>query len=259
MPIAFVAVALFGFYMPGEKYFEIVKSLDIFSTLFKEVNAYYVDEIDPKKLTETGIQGMLESLDPYTDYIAEENEEAYSIQTTGQYAGIGALIGVVNKKVVVTNPYEGYPAQKAGIRVGDEFVSLDGKSVVGNSISDVSALLKGKPKTEVLVVLKRVGQKDNLSFKVAREKIKINNVTYQGMLNPEIGFIKLSGFTPGAGKEVELAVSQLKSKGAKKIILDLGTNQSWLAYTKHMIANGLTKINENIIRNEGFLKSLKND
>src|SRR6478609_11162531 len=125
-----VMIVGLAFTFPGERYFDIAKSLDIFATLFKEVNAYYVDDVDPKKLISTGITGMLESLDPYTDYIPEEDLEAFSIQTTGQYAGIGALIGVVNKKVVVTNPYEGYPAQKAGIKVGDEFVALDGKSVV---------------------------------------------------------------------------------------------------------------------------------
>ena len=248
---AIIAIGLFSFAGPEEKYFEIVKSLDIFSTLFKEVNAYYVDEIDPKTLTQTGINGMLSSLDPYTDYIAEENEEAYSIQTTGQYAGIGALIGVVNKKVVVTHPYEGFPAQRAGIKVGDEFISMDGKNVAGNSISEISALLKGKPKTDVQLVLKRAGQKDNLSFRVMREKIKISNVTYQGMLNTEIGFIKLSGFTPGAGKEVEQAVSQLKAKGAKKIILDLRNNPGGLLREAINIVNVFVPKGSEVVATKG--------
>ncbi|MFN6087434.1 MAG: S41 family peptidase, partial [Cyclobacteriaceae bacterium] len=116
-----------AFRAPAEKYFDIAKSLDIFATLFKEVNTYYVDEVDPKKLIETGINGMLEQLDPYTDYIAEENREAFSIQTTGQYAGVGALIGIVNKKTVITNPYAGFPAHRAGLKVGDEFIAVDGK------------------------------------------------------------------------------------------------------------------------------------
>src|SRR3954463_6818497 len=112
--IGVISISLvIAFTVPGEKYFDIAKSLDIFSTLFKEVNAFYVDEVDPKKLIDTGIVGMLQSLDPYTDYIPEEDLEAFSIQTTGQYAGIGALIGVVNNKVVITNPYYGFPAQQA--------------------------------------------------------------------------------------------------------------------------------------------------
>ena len=124
-------LGLFAFVGPGEKYFDIAKSLDIFATLFKEVNAYYVDEVDPKKLINTGIKGMLESLDPYTDFIPEEDLESFSIQTTGQYAGVGALIGVINKKIVVTEPYLGFPAHRAGLRVGDELISVDGQKVQG--------------------------------------------------------------------------------------------------------------------------------
>ncbi|MDZ7650607.1 MAG: hypothetical protein U5K54_27640 [Cytophagales bacterium] len=112
LAIVLMVVALVSFRTPGEKYFEIAKSLDIFATLFKEVNSFYVDEVDPKKLVETGINGMLNQLDPYTDFIPEEELEAFSIQTTGQYAGVGALIGVVNKKTVITNPYVGFPAER---------------------------------------------------------------------------------------------------------------------------------------------------
>jgi len=226
-----------AFTVPAEKYFDIAKSLDIFSTLFKEVNAFYVDEVDPKKLIDTGIQGMLQSLDPYTDYIPEEDLEAFSILTTGQYAGIGALIGVVNKTPVITNPYYGFPAQRAGLRVGDEFISIDGTNVKGKSTSEISLLLKGKPKTELEVVVHRSGQKENLKFKLQREKIKITNVAYQGMLDGDIGYVKLDDFTPGAGKEVEDAVIALKAKGAKKIMLDLRDNPGGLLYEAVNIVN----------------------
>src|SRR6267154_3313004 len=170
---AIIAVSglLLAFAGLGERYFDIAKSLDIFATLFKEVNAYYVDEVDPRKLIHTGINGMLESLDPYTDYIPEENLEAFSIQTTGQYAGIGAVIGVVNKKTVVTEPYEGFPAFKAGIRVGDQVISVDGKNTEGKSTAETSALLKGKANTPVEIVIRRIGLKDDLQFTINREKI----------------------------------------------------------------------------------------
>ncbi|KXK23981.1 MAG: hypothetical protein UZ12_BCD005002221 [Bacteroidetes bacterium OLB12] len=164
-----LAWAFTGF---SEKYFDIAKSLDIYTTLFKEVNAYYVDEVNPKKLVETSINGMLDQLDPYTDYIPEEDLEAFSIQTTGQYAGVGALIGIVNKKIVITNPYVGFPAQRSGLRVGDEIISVNGQNVQGKQTSDVSALLKGKPNTEVVVEIKRPGEKNPISFKLTREKIK---------------------------------------------------------------------------------------
>src|SRR6187455_1985961 len=143
-------VGIFAFSGPGEKYFDIAKSLDIFATLFKEVNAYYVDEVEPQKLIRKGIDGMLESLDPYTDYIPEDELESFRISTTGQYGGIGALIGIVNKKTVVTHPYKDFPAYKSGIKVGDEIIEVDGKSVKGKSTSEVSVLLKGQPKTDVV-------------------------------------------------------------------------------------------------------------
>jgi len=235
---AVIAMALLAaFTAPTEKYFEIAKSLDIFSTLFKEVNAFYVDDVDPKKLVDSGIRGMLESLDPYTDYIGEEEAESFSIQTTGQYAGIGALIGSVRDKAVITLPYEGFPAHRAGVRVGDEFVEVNGVKVKGKPTSEISALLKGKPKTEVEIVLHRQGAKDDLRLKLQREKIKISNVAYQGLINKDVGYIKLDDFTPGAGKEVEDALVKLKSQGAKKIILDLRDNPGGLLYEAVNVAN----------------------
>jgi carboxyl-terminal processing protease len=246
-----IAAALFAFASPAEKYFEIAKSLDIFSTLFKEVNAYYVDDVDPKKLIDKGINGMLESLDPYTVYIAEDESEAFSIQTTGQYAGIGALIGIVNSRTVVTHPYLGFPAFRAGVKVGDEFVSVDGKDMKGRSSSAVSAALKGKPKTEVEIVLHRPGINQDLKFKILRERIKITNVVYSGMLDASTGYIKLDDFTPGAGKEVEEAVVKLKLSGAKKLVLDLRDNPGGLLYEAINIVNIFIPKNKEVVSTKG--------
>lgn len=243
-------VALVAFTFPGEKYFDIAKSLDIFSTLFKEVNSYYVDEVDPKKLIQTGINGMLESLDPYTDYIPEEDQEAFSVLTTGQYAGIGALIGVVNNKTVVTHPYRDFPAHRAGLRVGDEFVSVDGKNVIGKPTSEVSALLKGKPKTEVQLVVKRQGAGE-ITFKIVRERIKISNVVYQGMVDSQTGYIKLDDFTPGAAKEVEDALAKLKQAGAKKLIIDLRDNPGGLLYEAVNIVNLFIPKGKEVVATKG--------
>lgn len=230
--IAIVMATVVGlsFTAPAEKYFDIAKSLDIFATLFKEVNAYYVDEIDPKDLVSIGIDGMLQSLDPYTDYIPEENLEEFSIQTTGQYAGIGALIGIINNKTVITNPYEGFPAHKAGLRVGDQIISVNGVNIEGKNTTQVSSLLKGKPNTEVKLVVKRQGTSGEMSIAINRQKIKLNNVVYQGIVGEDIGYIKLDDFTPGAGKEVEAAVVDLKKQGAKKLILDLRDNPGGLLH-----------------------------
>ena len=243
--------ALLAFRTPGEKYFEIAKSLDIFATLFKEVNAYYVDDVNPKKLVETGINEMLDQLDPYTDYIPEEDLEAFSIQTTGQYAGVGALIGVVNKKTVITNPYIGFPAQRGGIRVGDEIISVDGKNVQSKSTSEVSTFLKGKPNTEVEIEVKRWGQKENLKVKLVREKIKISNITYYGMIDSEIAYIKLDEFTPGAGKEVEEALVKLKKQGAKKLIIDLRDNPGGSLYEAVNIVNAFVPKGKEVVATRG--------
>ena len=244
-------VGIFAFRAPAEKYFDIAKSLDIFATLFKEVNTYYVDEVDPKKLIETGINGMLEQLDPYTDYIAEENREAFSIQTTGQYAGVGALIGIVNKKTVITNPYAGFPAHRAGLKVGDEFISVDGKDAQGKSTSEVSNMLKGNPKTDVEIVVKRVGQKELVKVKLTREKIKINNITYQGLIDTDLGYIRLEEFTPGASDEVKEAVLNLKKAGAKKLILDLRNNPGGSLYEAVNIVNVFIPKGNEVVSTKG--------
>jgi carboxyl-terminal processing protease len=228
--LALLVVTAFSFKSPAEKYFEVAKSLDIFATLFKEVNTYYVDEVEPEKLIRKGIDGMLESLDPYTDYIPEDEMESFRITTTGQYGGVGAMIGIVNKRTVITHPYKNFPAQKIGIRVGDEIIAVDGKPVQGKSTSEISTLLKGQPKTEVEVRVKRYGQKDNLVFKIKRERISVSNIAYYGMLDSDIAYIKLDDFTPGASREVSDALVELKAKGARKLILDLSENPGGLLH-----------------------------
>lgn len=239
---------------PAEKYFDIAKSLDIFTTLFKEVNAYYVDEVEPEDLIHKGIGGMLESLDPYTDYISEDDMESFRITTTGRYGGIGALIGFINNKVVITEPYEGFPAEKSGLKVGDEIVAVDGKNMRGKSTADVSAILKGQPKTSVELKVKRPGVKEELTFKMVREKINISNLAYFGLLEPEVGYIKLDDFTPGAGKEVSQALVSLKRSGAKKIILDLRENPGGLLNEAVNVVNIFIPKGEEVVATKGKVK-----
>lgn len=244
-------ITLFAFSSPAEKYFDIAKSLDIFATLFKEVNTYYVDEVNPKKLVETGIHGMLEQLDPYTDYIPEESKEAFSIQTTGQYAGVGALIGIVNKKTVITNPYKGFPAYRAGLKVGDEFLEVDGKNVEGKPTAVVSNLLKGNPNTEVEIAVRRFGGKEKIKVKLMREKIRISNIPYFGLIDSDVGYIKLDEFTPGAGKEVEEAIVKMKSQGAKKLILDLRSNPGGSLYEAINVVNVFIPKGKEVVSTKG--------
>jgi carboxyl-terminal processing protease len=228
--LTLLVIVTFGFRSPAEKYFEVAKSLDIFATLFKEVNTYYVDEVEPQKLIRKGIDGMLESLDPYTDYIPEDEMESFRITTTGQYGGVGALIGSINKKTIITHPYKNFPAQKSGIRVGDEIISVDGKSTEGKSTSQISAMLKGQPKTDVEIKIRRYGIKDEIVFKIKREKISVSNVAYYGLIDHDIAYIRLDDFTPGASREVADALIELKEKGATKLILDLSENPGGLLH-----------------------------
>ena len=247
---AFV-IAAFAFHEPAEKYFDIAKSLDIYATLFKEVNAYYVDEVEPQKLVRKSIDGMLESLDPYTDFIPEDEVESFRITTTGQYGGIGALIGVINKKTVVTHPYKNFPAFKAGLKVGDEIISVDGKVVKGKTTSEISALLKGQPKTEVEVRVTRPGEKEEIVYKIKREKISVTNLTYYGMVDGDIGYLKLDDFTPGASREVGEAIVKLKEKGAKKLILDLRDNPGGLLHEAVNIVSLFIPKGEEVVSTKG--------
>jgi carboxyl-terminal processing protease len=243
-----VAVA----YKPTERYFEIARSLDIYATLFKEVNAHYVDEVDPEKLVHESIDGMLQTLDPYTDYIPEEDLENFRITTTGQYAGIGALIGVVNEKTVVTKPYKNFPAFRAGIQVGDELVEVDGKNVERKPTSEVSTLLKGPARTDVQVKVRRGDQ--ILSFTIRREKINLSNIAYAGIISPGVGYIKLDDFTPGAAKEVEEALSELKTQGAQKLIIDLRDNPGGLMHEAINIVNLFVPKGKAVVSTKGKVK-----
>ncbi len=248
--LAVVAIS-FAFTKPAERYFEIAKSLDIFATLFKEVNAYYVDDVEPKKLIRTGINSMLESLDPYTDYIPEEEMENFRVLTTGQYAGIGALISVVNGKTVITHPYKDFPAYKAGVRVGDEIIAVNGKNMIGKSTTEITTQLKGSAKTDVQLKVRRAGSGEH-TFTIRREKITISNIAYYGLVgNTGVGYIKLDEFTPGAAKEVGEAVQKLKAQGAKKLILDLRDNLGGLMHEGINIVNLFVPKNAEVVSTKG--------
>src|ERR1700722_11416635 len=153
--VCIVAVAFIPLALTNSSYFEITKNLDVFTTLYKELNTYYVDTLNPEKLMHAGINQMLDGLDPYTDFIPESELDDYRTQTTGQYGGIGAIIGPRGDYVIVSEPYEGFPADKAGLRSGDQILSIDGKDAKNYKTDQVSSMLKGKPGTEVDVKLKR--------------------------------------------------------------------------------------------------------
>ncbi len=232
-----VALVIFSFSTPAERYFEIAKNLDIFATLFKEVNALYVDEVNPNATIKTGIDAMLESLDPYTNYIPENMVEDFRTQNTGQYGGIGAYTRKIGNRTVVTMLMEGYAAQRSGLKIGDEVLKIDQVELARLESGQEGQLMKGQVGTPVSLTVKRMGVDQPIKIDFKREKIKVSNVPYYGMLENNIGYIQLLEFTPDAGKEVKAAFTALKEKGATAMVLDLRSNPGGLLHEAVNICN----------------------
>lgn len=208
--------------------FEIVKNLDIYYSLFRELNVYYVDDIKPSEVIKKSIDAMLNSLDPYTVYIPESQIEDFRFMTTGQYGGIGSIIMERDNEIMVSESYEGYPAQKNNILPGDVLLEVDGKSIQGKKVSEISELLKGQPNTQIVLKIKKAVTNAIELKTLKREEIKIKNVPYYGMIDDSLGYIYLANFTENASAEVIKAFKELKNQGMKKIILDLRGNPGGL-------------------------------
>ncbi len=245
----------FTFYAFDDKDFIIDKYLDIFVSLFKEVNLYYVDEENPEDLINASIQGMLESLDPYTNYIPESEMDDFKFMTTGQYGGIGALIRKAGDFSLISEPYKDCPALKAGLRAGDTILSINGISTKRKSISDVSEMLKGTPNTELNLLIKRpFGDTSAFEKTFLREKITIKNVPYYGFVDNNIGYIRLTNFTKDASKEVRKAFTDLKSHGATSLILDIRGNPGGLLNEAVDIVNIWINKGQEIVSTRGKAK-----
>jgi len=235
--------------------FEIAKNLDIYYTLFRELNLYYVDETKPGDLIKKSIDAMLHSLDPYTVYIPESQMEDFRFMTTGQYGGVGALIREDGDYIVITEPYEGFPAQKNDIRAGDVILAVDGLSIKGKSTSEVSELLKGQPKTKINLKLKRHGITEPIEKTIEREEIKIDAVQYYGVVSDSIGYINLSSFTESSYIEVKNALTKLKENAAVKyLIFDLRRNPGGLLIEAVNITNLFVSKSEIIVSTKGKVK-----
>jgi len=250
MFVAVVSVALVSF-TRDEKNFEIAKNLDIYHTLFRELNMFYVDDIDPNALVKTSIDDMLQSLDPYTNYISEDQMEDFRFMTTGEYAGIGALISKHGDDIIVAEPYEGFPAQKYGLKAGDIFLEVEGKDTKNMSTEDVSNLLKGPANKTVSIKVQRPGEKKPLTVEVVREKIAINAVPYYGMLEDNTAYIRLSNFTANCSEEVKNAYMDLKKYNPDALILDLRGNPGGLLMEAVNIVNFFVPKGEEIVSTRG--------
>ena len=243
-----------AFQTKNDRLFAIAKSIDIFASLIRELDTYYVDQIDPEQLLTVGIQAMLEELDPYTEYIPEEESDDFRMLTTGEYAGVGALIGNRGEGNIVIMPYTGFPAQNGGIRIGDLLLKVDSISVLKKTTSEVSELLKGPANTGVTVTVKR--GEDTLLFSLNRKKISLKNVPFYGKLDEKTGYIKLSDFTTNASAEVRNALVNLKAQGVTQIVLDLRDNPGGLINEAVEIVNLFIPKGKEVVKTIGKLQQV---
>lgn len=237
-----------------DRYFEIVKNLDIFATLYKEVNAYYVDDVNPSKVMRTGIEAMLEELDPYTNYIPEDDIENYRTAATGEYAGIGAVVQKKDGVSTVVLPYEGFAAHRAGLKIGDQLLEINGIDISEMSTDQTKQLLNGQARSEITLKVKRFGNPKAFDVKLRREKITVKNVPFSGMVTEDIGYIQLTNFTTKAGNEVRSALIDLKEQGALKVILDVRGNPGGLLNEAVNICNVFIEKDLEVVTTRGKLE-----
>ncbi len=250
--IILVAALAIGFasFAPTDL-FEVSKNLDIFSSLYRVLNESYVDETKPGQLMKTAIDAMLESLDPYTNYITENDIEDFKYMTTGEYGGVGALVTDIDGKIVVVDPYEGFSAHRAGIRAGDEIIEVNGQSVKGKKSDDVRPLLKGNAGSPLKLKLIHAGQTTPVEISLMREEIKISAVPFSTMLNDNTGYIKLTSFTENCSVLVKDAFLKLKEKNCKSLVFDLRGNPGGLLNEAVNIVNLFVDKGKEVVYTKG--------
>ncbi len=242
----------FGASTPEQRTFRISKNLTIFNSVLRELDLFYVDTLNYDKTVKTTIDNMLEKLDPYTVYLPEEETDDLTFMTTGEYAGIGALIMKTGNEVCISEPYEGMPAQRNGLRAGDILIEIDGKKVNGLSVSDVSALLKGTPGTIIKLKKKRPGEKNVLEKSFMREKIQVNPVKYFGVIGNKVGYVMLSEFTDRAALEMRSAINQMvKDNQIESLVLDIRNNGGGLIDEAVKIVGYFVPKGTNVVTTKG--------
>ena len=246
----------FTFLPDNNRYFEIAKNLEIFTNMYKELNTYYVDDVDPGKLMRTGIEAMVESLDPYTNYISESDIEGYRYLTEGRYNGIGAQSRKIGEYVTITELYKGQPADLAGLRPGDQILAVDGQSAKSKSTEELNEFLRGFPGTEVTLTIRRPGRDQDLDIRLTRGEVEVPNVPYYGVVRDDVGYVALTTFTRDAGRNVANAVKKMKSENPdlKGVILDLRGNGGGLLSEAVNISNIFIPKDELVVTTKGKVK-----
>ena len=240
----------------SDNYFETSKNIDIFTSLYKELNTYYVDKTDPGILMKEAIDAMLKSLDPYTQYIPESEIEDFRLQTTGQYGGIGAMITKIEDYVVISEPYEGFPAQKAGLLPGDRIIEINGVNAKGKSTEDVSKILRGQPNTSVTLLINRPHLEQSFKVSFNREKVSVPSVPYSAYISDGIGYVRLNSFTKNCANIVKSSIMELKNEqNLDGLILDLRGNPGGLLNESVDIVNLFVEKGVEIVNTKGKIKS----
>ena len=235
--------------------FEISKNIEIYVDVMRQLNQNYADNIQPGDLNKTAIDAMLRKLDPYTIYVPESQLEDFELMTKGEYGGIGALIQKQDEFVVITEPYEGFPAEKAGLRAGDKIIAIDGEAAEGKNSGQVSEKLKGTPGTDIVITVQSYGQTEQRDVTLVREKVKIPNIPYYGMLNENIGYVSLIQFNQNSAAEVRKAYAELKSNNDMTgFVLDLRGNGGGLLNEAVDIVNMFVPKGTKVVTTRGKLK-----
>ena len=237
--------------------FRIAKNLDIFFSLFRELNTFYVDEIDPDKLIKAGLDNMLKTLDPYTVYYPESESDEFTFMTTGKYGGIGSLVRNKGDYTVISEVYKDFPADKAGIKAGDLLKKVDGTSLKGFTTDKVSEKLKGNPGTDIGITIERNGK--DIDYKLKREKISMPPVPYFGMIDSKTGYIRFTNFTQNCIADVKTALTTLKGNNVKQVILDLRGNPGGLLSEAVEIVNLFIAEGNEVVSTKGKVKQFDED
>lgn len=245
----------FSVFAQKDNRFEVSKNLDIFNALVKEVEMFYVDSVEVEKMVHKGIDAMLSDLDPYTEYIPEQDMDDLKFMTTGEYGGIGAYIRQRDKGVVIAEPFEGMPAELGGLKAGDLILSIDTTDVSSLSSDKVSALLKGVPNTKIQLTIQRPGEKKPRKVELIRKQILVDQVTYYGVRGDGVGYIHLKGFTDKSAQEVRNAFEDLrKNYGIKSLVLDLRNNGGGLLESAVQIVNMFVPKGKEVVSTKGKMK-----
>ncbi|MCB9037529.1 MAG: S41 family peptidase [Lewinellaceae bacterium] len=254
--ISLLFVGMAASFQPDNKYFEILKNIEIFTNLYKEINTYYVDDVDPGHLMRIGIDAMVESLDPFTNYISESEIEGYRFMTEGKYNGIGAISQKMGEYVTITELYQGQAADKAGLRPGDQIIAVDGQDATGKDPDAINDILRGFPGTSVKLTIRRPGRDADFDIELVRGEVQVPNVPYHGIVADGIGYVALTTFTREAGTNVANAVKDLKDKnpGLKGIIFDLRGNGGGLLNEAVNICNVFIPRGELVVTTKGKVK-----